>query len=181
MNATAACCSPPKHWSRRFLKRKKLLQCLRAAWAAWITKPKQHVNSNSRTRKGPAVLLFRMLKAILFPPRPRTPKVIHSLVTALCDKIVPGGRPCRVSVRPERDALKNECFPNVRQKTARYGGRIQHGWAIAERPGLFIEAQFHAVWIDPTGELVDVTPTQNGETETLFLPDPEEVFDENAL
>ena len=27
-------------------------------WAAWITKPKQQMNSNSRTRKGPAVLLF---------------------------------------------------------------------------------------------------------------------------
>src|SRR5215471_12863169 len=53
-----ACCSPPKHWSRRFLKRKRLLQCHRAAWAAWITKPKQYVNSNSRTRKGPAVLLL---------------------------------------------------------------------------------------------------------------------------
>jgi len=64
---------------------------------------------------------------------------------------------------------------------ARYSGMIQHGWAIAERPGLFIEAQFHAVWIDPGGELIDVTPTQKGETEILFLPDPEEAFDENAL
>src|ERR1700747_1572555 len=52
-----ACCSPPKHWSRRFLKRKKLLQCHRAAWAAWITKPNANLNSNSRTLKGPAVLL----------------------------------------------------------------------------------------------------------------------------
>ena len=43
-------------WSPRFLKRKKLLQCHRAAWAAWITKPNDRMNSNSRTRKGPAVL-----------------------------------------------------------------------------------------------------------------------------
>src|SRR5262249_16059690 len=55
-----ACCSPPKHWSPRFLKRKKLLQCHRAAWAAWTTKPKQHVNSNSRSRKAPAVLFSDM-------------------------------------------------------------------------------------------------------------------------
>src|SRR5207248_763271 len=55
-----ACCLPPKHWSRRFLKRKKLPQCHRAAWAAWITKPnsKQQL-TNSRARKGSAVLLSR--------------------------------------------------------------------------------------------------------------------------
>src|SRR5204863_7742054 len=40
---------------RRFLKRKKLLQCL---LAAWTTKPKNSMNSNSRTRKGPAALLW---------------------------------------------------------------------------------------------------------------------------
>src|SRR5436309_11579210 len=54
-----ACCSPPKHWSRRFLKRKKLLRCLQAAWAAWTTdrQPKQQITS-SRARKGSAVLLL---------------------------------------------------------------------------------------------------------------------------
>src|SRR5207245_3715136 len=60
----------PKQWSRRFLRRKKLLQCLRAAWAAWIidpktpknfgAKPKQQMNHSSRARKGPAVLLFQI-------------------------------------------------------------------------------------------------------------------------
>jgi len=42
--------------SPRFLKRKKLLQCHWAAWVAWTTKPNDSMNSNSRTRKGPAVL-----------------------------------------------------------------------------------------------------------------------------
>src|SRR5207247_1820219 len=68
-----ACCSPPKHWSRRFLRRKKLLRCLQAEWAAWIIEtvsgetpknfganrqPKQQL-TNSRARKGSAVLFSR--------------------------------------------------------------------------------------------------------------------------
>src|SRR5262249_43090008 len=61
-------------WSPRFLKRKKRLQCHRAAWAAWTIdaevnsaetpknfganrQPKQQL-TNSRTRKGPAALLW---------------------------------------------------------------------------------------------------------------------------
>jgi hypothetical protein len=48
-----------KHWSRRFPKRKKLLQYHpAAAWAAWIInrQSKQQL-TNSRARKGSAVLL----------------------------------------------------------------------------------------------------------------------------
>ena len=114
-------------------------------------------------------------------PNPASvPRVIHRFVVDLCDKIAPGTRPLRVLVRAEPDAQVNECFFNVRNKIARNGGDIQHGWAIWERPGLFVEAEFHAVWVSPDKELLDVTPKVDGESAILFLPDPKEVFDEQT-
>jgi hypothetical protein len=66
-------CSPPRHWSRKFPKRKKLHQCHPAAWAAWIieavsdktpenfgAKPKQQMNHSSRVIADPAILLPRI-------------------------------------------------------------------------------------------------------------------------
>ncbi len=63
------------------------------------------------------------------------------------------------------------CFFNVPKKVTAEGGRIQYGWAIWERPGLLIEGEFHAVWVSPEGEFIDITPKRDGETEILFLPD----------
>jgi len=122
-----------------------------------------------------------MIKPASFLRPAATPRVVHRFVIELCDKISPGSRPLRIPVQPICSALLGECFPNVRQKIKNEGGGIQHGWAIAERAGLFIEAEFHGVWIGPSRALIDVTPKRNGETATLFLPDPNEVFDKNAL
>ena len=35
-----------------------------------------------------------------------------------------------------------------------FGGNIEYGWMIWESPNLFIEAEFHAVWIDNKGEYI---------------------------
>jgi hypothetical protein len=69
----------------------------------------------------------------------------------------------------------------VRRKIDRDGGSIQHGWSIWERPGIFIEGIFHAVWISPDGTLIDVTPEVDNEKEILFLPDPVRIFDEQKF
>jgi hypothetical protein len=110
----------------------------------------------------------------------RPPKVLHKFVIELCNRIVPEAHPVRVPVVADPDGQFNECFPNVRKKIARDGGGIQHGWTIWERPGLFIDGEFHAVWVGSDGKFLDVSPKADGETEILFLPDPKEVFDENA-
>jgi hypothetical protein len=55
---------------------------------------------------------------------------------------------------------------------------LLHGWRINEFPGLFIEGEFHGIWLSTSGEHVDVTPGQAGENQTLFLPDPGKTFDE---
>jgi SEC-C motif-containing protein len=115
------------------------------------------------------------------PRAPVRPKLLHSFVKQLCEKIVPGALPVQVPVKVGPNAQINECFLNVREQIARSGGRIQHGWEIMERLGLFIEGQFHAIWVAPEGALMDVTPKTNGDTETLFLPDPKETFDESSL
>ncbi|MEY2482797.1 MAG: hypothetical protein QOK24_1325 [Verrucomicrobiota bacterium] len=110
---------------------------------------------------------------MLFPP-----KLIHQHVRDLCKKIVAGGTPVRVPVEVMRGAQVNECFPNVQKKIAIAGGSLQHGWTIWERPGLFIEGEFHGVWVSPQGSFIDVSPKLDGEAEILFLTDPVEIFDE---
>jgi len=105
------------------------------------------------------------------------PKVMHRYVLDLCRQIAPDQSPLVVPVTPDPGTVARECFWNVSQKCGRDGGDIQHGWAIWELPGLFIEAEFHAVWLNG-GQLIDVTPKEDGENDILFLPDPIAKFDE---
>jgi len=64
------------------------------------------------------------------------------------------------------------CFFNVWVQILYAGGSMQHGWLIAQDSTKdFIEAQFHAVWIDHTGGLVDITPRIDGEKRVMFIPD----------
>ena len=50
------------------------------------------------------------------------------------------------------------------------------GWAIWATP-VMVEAEFHAVWSGPAGDLVDVSPRAHGETRILFLPDPSRTYE----
>jgi hypothetical protein len=66
----------------------------------------------------------------------------------------------------------NNCFFNVWVKMKFSGGGKQYGWLIAQDSrNEFIEAQFHAVWIDQNGGLVDVTPRPDTEKRVMFIPD----------
>lgn len=56
-----------------------------------------------------------------------------------------------------------------------------HGWAVWEIPQIMIEAEFHAVWQRPDGELVDVNPRRPHETRITFLPAPERSWPGNAV
>ncbi|WON81462.1 SEC-C domain-containing protein [Acinetobacter sp. UGAL515B_02] len=46
-------------------------------------------------------------------------------------------------------------------------------------PGLFIEAEFHAVWKSPEGKLIDLNPRPLKTENILFLPDPNIIYDGN--
>ncbi|WP_417801184.1 hypothetical protein [Tenacibaculum sp.] len=66
----------------------------------------------------------------------------------------------------------NNCFFNAWVKMKYAGGDAQHGWLIAQDTTKdFIEAQFHAVWVNSNGELVDVTPRVDGEKRVMFISD----------
>lgn len=109
--------------------------------------------------------------------RPTTPKDILPAISELCRSITPGAKPLFLEVNAQEGARFGECFANVQKMITKHGGGKQHGWLIWERPGIFVEAEFHCVWETNEGELFDVSPRQDGEEVVLFLPDSARRFD----
>lgn len=99
------------------------------------------------------------------------PEAITDEIEAFCSELVPLARASYVDVKPAPKAVLNDCFVNVHRFAERNGGSICYGWLILEWPGALLEAMFHAVWRAADGELLDVTPTADGECRILFLPD----------
>ncbi len=48
-------------------------------------------------------------------------------------------------------------------------------------PGLYFEAEHHAVWRNKLGNLIDVSPQMGGRKRLLFLPDDGAVYDPLAI
>lgn len=88
-----------------------------------------------------------------------------------CQKIS-SEQPVILDVTPELFSRVSECFDNVATKVEEDGGEVVHGWLIWDWPGVFTEAEFHAVWKSTEGVISDVTPTYDGEKQVVFLPDP---------
>ncbi|MBQ4855881.1 SEC-C domain-containing protein [Rhodanobacter sp. B2A1Ga4] len=91
-------------------------------------------------------------------------------------KVVPGQSASYLTVQPEPNAVVNECFPNVAAKIERSGGHMICGWQIWEWPHVMVEAEFHAVWVSPEGQFVDITPKPHGEDTILFVPDARRAY-----
>lgn len=106
----------------------------------------------------------------------RTPPRITDKVLELCSMVKSGACPFVVPIRPERDSIPHECFENVKAKVSRNGGSLQHGWAIWEWVDVLLEAEFHAVWVSPDGDMVCVSPHNTPDTTLLFLPDDTRSF-----
>ncbi|MDF4336088.1 hypothetical protein P3383_23210 [Vibrio parahaemolyticus] len=70
----------------------------------------------------------------------------------------------------------SHCWYNCKAHTNKYGGDIVFGWALFFGEGVY-QAQHHAVWLSPKGELVDLTPDELGDSETAFLVDGRVPFD----
>jgi len=90
-----------------------------------------------------------------------------------CARIRPDIKPLSMAIRPERGCEPNECFSSVQKRVLRDGGRIQCGWSIWEWPGVYLEAEYHAVYAPPDGSpWIDLSPSPIPEiTHRLFLPD----------
>jgi hypothetical protein len=102
---------------------------------------------------------------------PIVPSAASADVRKLCARLSPGQTAITLSVTPEADGEVSFCYQNVERKIARDGGSIQHGWQIWEIPQIWLEAEFHAVWRSPEGDLVDITPKADSSEGILFLPD----------
>jgi hypothetical protein len=114
-------------------------------------------------------------------PQNRTPGEITPEVLAFCRQIDPTREPLFVPRRPAPGAASGNPFALLKDHASRHGGRVQYGWTITEQPGWYLEGEFHAVWVAPTGELIDITPGQEGVSRLLFLPDSGRTFQGASL
>lgn len=85
-------------------------------------------------------------------------------------------QPRFVGLKKESYSLKNECVPNVDEKIHRDGGSKLLGWQVWQTEYL-IEAEFHAVWLSPDGNLLDITPKPFPIPNILFIPDDSITYD----
>lgn len=110
-----------------------------------------------------------------------TPIKVTDKIIELCSGIVPDTKPGYVTVKAQEWSLPNECFPNVERMVQENGGQQANGWAIWQWANVLVEAEAHSVWQSPEGGLIDITPHNNGETEILFLADPDMIYDNNTI
>ena len=103
--------------------------------------------------------------------KPTTPFSINEDVLEFCKEINPGSEPLFIEVIPYEESEYQECFSNVENYIKKFGGKIQQGWTIWEIPKKFIEAEFHAVWVDDNENYIDISPKPDGEKRILFLKD----------
>jgi hypothetical protein len=100
-----------------------------------------------------------------------TPTAITPAVIALCESLNTEP-PAYMPVQEDRCGLYGFCNLGVLGKIKADGGTIRFGWIIWEYPGLYLTAEFHSVWVDSSGVLIDITPKPDGETEIVFASGP---------
>mgnify|MGYP001589659239 CR=1 FL=1 len=102
----------------------------------------------------------------------RNPAEIDDEVRAFATSLVPGGTPIFIRVKPPAFARLYDCYRNATRTAQLVGGSMLLGWDISEDTDqLLFQAVFHAVWQSLQGEIIDVTPSEAGFTQTLFVPD----------
>jgi hypothetical protein len=99
-----------------------------------------------------------------------TPKTISEPILTFA-KALDGDSAQFVPVKPDQYGLYGWCADGVNEKVKHDGGYIRFGWTIWEWPNVLLTAEFHSVWSDPNGELVDITPKPQGESSIVFVPD----------
>lgn len=100
-----------------------------------------------------------------------TPEAISRPILKLC-KEVAGSTDARfIPVRSEAGSEPTDAAEAVMQKVERDGGSLQAGWAVWQWADALIEAESHAVWRSPEGELVDIVARPGNEQTILFVED----------
>ena len=101
----------------------------------------------------------------------RPPKIIKPYVISFCRSIVDAPEPRYIPVRPIAQANVNDCFNVVKSYMGYAEGTQLFGWSIWEWPNVFIEAEFHSIWVSANEEEIDITPKEIPVENILFLPD----------
>lgn len=102
----------------------------------------------------------------------KTANKLKTHVKKFCRQVTVAQKPIYISVSPIPNTNYNDCFTIVSEHIALHGGEQILGWAIWEWPRVMIEAEFHAIWRAPSGELIDITPREIEISRILFQPDP---------
>jgi len=97
-----------------------------------------------------------------------SPNEIDVFVEQILDRINAEFDPEVIPVRIEEFSKPGNCFCNVEEKIKRSGGKIHLGWVVL-KTDLFYEAEQHAVWENPEGDLVDLTPRNIPFQEVMFI------------
>ncbi len=100
-----------------------------------------------------------------------TPAAISRPIQKLCREVAGSAEAQFIPVRSHNEAGPLSPFDAVARKVEQDRGSIQPGWAIWQFADALIEAEFHAVWRSPEGELVDVAARPGGEQTILFVED----------
>lgn len=108
-------------------------------------------------------------------PRSLTPTLLQ-----FCASIA-SGEPVFIPSIPVARSATSFCFDNVARRVRAKGGSIAYGWAIWHLPGLYFEAEHHAVWRNKLGNSIDVSPQMGGRRRLLFLPDDGATYDPFAI
>jgi hypothetical protein len=110
-----------------------------------------------------------------------TPSQITTDILNLCSGIDASSQPIFVQVEPSTEARYNYCLTDVPSFVHRNGGKTIFGWIVWECPNIFLEAEFHACWLDQEGKLIDITPKPGRETKILFLPDSQRTYEHKPV
>lgn len=113
--------------------------------------------------------------------RETTPVRVTDKIMELCGGITPDVHLKYVPVAVQEWSRPMECFPNVERMIQEQGGQQVNGWAIWQWANILVEAEAHSVWRSPKGQLMDITPHDNGEGEILFLHDAGMVYPEQRI
>ena len=108
---------------------------------------------------------------------PSVPLPDEPAVRELCNRLCPGVVPVVLPLVRLAHARPLDCFSAVQRHRRAHGGEAVHGWQLWRWDGLFLEAEFHAVWRARDGRLRDITPKRAPVERSLFLPDPVRSFE----
>jgi len=82
-----------------------------------------------------------------------------------------------VPFEPVTESREGYCYENVQRVVDERGGAILYGWVVWQHDDIFVEAEHHAVWQKPSGELACITPQTPPEKFLTFIPDANAVYD----